>query len=237
MYIPAHFAAADATVHELLARHGAADLITLTADGLLATMLPFAYEPAAGEQGALYGHVARNNDQWRKPALGESLAIVRGPDAYVSPSWYAVKAEHGRVVPTWNYVTAHVYGTLVVHDDPAWVEDVVRRLTAKHEAARLEAPGQTPAWSVDDAPRAFIEGQLRAIVGLELQITRIEAKVKLSQNRPVADIAGVVAGLSARGDDRSAAAVEHANENRTKERHTMPTQGRGPGPPPGSFGP
>ena len=92
MYIPAHFAADDATVRELLARHGAADLITLTADGLLATMLPFAYEPAAGEQGALYGHVARTNDQWRKPALGESLAIVRGPDAYVSPSWYAAQA-------------------------------------------------------------------------------------------------------------------------------------------------
>src|SRR5216683_3133064 len=154
MYIPAHFAADDATVRELLARHGAADLITLTADGLLATMLPFAYEPAVGEQGALYGHVARNNDQWRKPALGESLAIVRGPDAYVSPSWYASKAEHGRVVPTWNYLTAHVYGRLVVHDDPAWVEDIVRRLTAKHEAARLTSPGQPPAWSVDDAPRA-----------------------------------------------------------------------------------
>ena len=218
MYIPAHFAADDAAVHDLLARHGAADLITLTADGLLATMLPFAYEPGESPgQGALYGHVARNNDQWRKPALGESLAIVRGPDAYVSPSWYAAKAEHGRVVPTWNYVTAHVYGRLVVHDDPDWVEDVVRRLTAKHEAARLTSPGQSPAWSVDDAPRAFIEGQLRAIVGLELRITRIEAKAKLSQNRPLADVAGVVAGLSARGDDRSAAAVASANENRASE--------------------
>jgi transcriptional regulator len=222
MYIPAHFAADDATIRELLARHGAADLVTLTADGLLATMLPFAYEPSAGEQGAqwgaqwgaLYGHVARNNDQWRKPALGESLAIVRGPDAYISPSWYAAKAEHGRVVPTWNYVTAHVYGRLVVHDDPVWVEDVVRRLTAKHEAARLTSPGQPPAWSVDDAPRAFIEGQLRAIVGLELQITRIEAKAKLSQNRPATDVPGIVAGLSARGDDRSATAVERANEGR-----------------------
>ncbi len=223
-------------MRELLARHGAADLITLTADGLLATMLPFAYEQGAYEQGAyeqgayeqgagqqgpgwgaLYGHVARNNDQWRRPALGESLAIVRGPDAYVSPSWYAAKAEHGRVVPTWNYVTAHVYGRLVVHDDPAWVSDVVRRLTAKHEAARLAGPGQSPEWTVDDAPRAFIDGQLRAIVGLELQITRIEAKAKLSQNRPVADIAGVVSGLFARGDDRTAAAVEHANENREEQ--------------------
>jgi transcriptional regulator len=214
MYIPAHFAVDAAAVDELLARHGAADLITLTEDGLLATMLPFVYEPTAGEHGTLYGHVARNNDQWRKPALGESLVIVRGPDAYVSPSWYAAKAEHGRVVPTWNYVTAHVYGRLVVHDDPAWVEDVVRRLTAKHEAARLASPGQRMPWSVDDAPRAFIEGQLRAIVGLELQITRIEAKAKLSQNRPVGDIAGVVSGLAARGDAGGAAAVEQANAER-----------------------
>src|ERR1700704_1348343 len=177
MYIPAHFAADDATVHELLTRHGAADLITLTADGLLATMLPFAYEPAAGQRGALLGHVARNNDQWRKPAQGESLAIVRGPDAYISPAWYATKAEHGRVVPTWNYVTAHVHGRLIVHDDAAWVESLVRRLTTEHEAGR-DAP-----WSMDDAPARYIEGQLRAIVGVELAISRIEAKYKLSQNR------------------------------------------------------
>jgi transcriptional regulator len=214
MYIPAHFAADDAAVEDLLFRHGAADLITLTDDGLLATMLPFAYEPSAGEHGTLLGHVARNNDQWRKPAHGESLAIIRGPDSYVSPSWYAAKAEHGRVVPTWNYLTAHVYGRLIVHDDPAWVEDVVRRLTAKHEAARLASPGQRMPWSPDDAPRKFIEGQLRAIVGLELQITRIEAKAKLSQNRPATDIPGIVDGLAARGDDPMATAVEHANAER-----------------------
>ena len=214
MYVPAHFAADEATLTELLAAPVAADLITVTADGLLATMLPLAYEPAAGTRGALYGHVARNNDQWRTPVLGESLAIVRGPDAYVSPSWYAAKAEHGRVVPTWNYITAHVYGTLVVHDDPAWVEDLVRRLTAKHEAARLASPSQQHPWSVDDAPRRFVEGQLRAIVGVELQITRIEAKAKLSQNRPAADIPGVVAGLAARGDHASAAAVARANARR-----------------------
>src|SRR5437660_8022934 len=172
MYIPAHFAADETAVRELLARHGAADLITLTADGLLATMLPFAYEPAVGDHGALLGHVARNNDQWRKPAQGESLAIVRGPDAYVSPSWYAAKAEHGRVVPTWNYVTAHVYGRLAVHDDPAWVEQNVRDLTERHEAGRPQS------WSVDDAPPQFIERQLRAIVGVELLINRIEASFK-----------------------------------------------------------
>ena len=222
MYIPTHFAVDGAAVHDLLARHGAADLITLTEDGLLATMLPFAYVPSAGEHGAqwgaqwgaLYGHVARNNDQWRKPAQGESLAIIRGPDSYVSPSWYAAKAEHGRVVPTWNYLTAHVYGQLIVHDNPVWVEDVVRRLTAKHEAARLASPGQRMPWSPDDAPRKFIEGQLRAIVGLELQITRIEAKAKLSQNRPATDIPGIVDGLAARGDDPMAIAVEHANADR-----------------------
>lgn len=213
MYIPAHFAADDALVSELLTRHGAADLITSTSQGLLATLLPFVYDPTAGEHGALLGHVARNNDQWKVPALGESLVIVRGADAYVSPVWYQSTAEHGRVVPTWNYITAHVYGQLIVHDDPAWVEALVRRLTAKHE------DGRDPWWSVDDAPPAFIAGQLRAIVGIELAITRIEAKAKLSQNRPVGDVAGVVAGLAARGEELSAAAVEHANEQRVQEVH------------------
>jgi transcriptional regulator len=216
MYVPAHFAVDEAATRELLARHGAADLVTLTDEGLVATMLPFAYVPPAGDgedggggHGTLHGHVARNNPQWKLPARGEALAIVRGPDAYISPAFYASKAEHGRVVPTWNYVTAHVYGELIVHDDAAWTESVVRRLTAKHEAARSRP------WSVDDAPRAFIEGQLRAIVGVELRITRIEAKAKLSQNRPVEDVAGVIAGLRERGDARSADLVERANAGRS----------------------
>jgi transcriptional regulator len=108
------------------------------------------------------------------------------------------------VVPTWNYVTAHVYGRLVVHDDPAWTEDLVRRLTAKHEAGRMRP------WSVDDAPPAYIQGQLRAIVGIELEITRVEAKAKQSQNRSAADIDGVIAGLRERGDAESADAVARA---------------------------
>jgi transcriptional regulator len=202
MYVPAHFAVDAATVSSLLAEHGAADLITPTAQGLIATLLPFVHEPSAGEHGALLGHVARNNPHWREPATGESLVIVRGPDAYVTPSWYATKAEHGRVVPTWNYLTAHVYGQLIVHDDPHWVEALVRRLTTKHEDG-FEAP-----WSVDDAPERFINGQLRAIVGLELQITRIEAKAKLSQNRSTADVQGVIEGLRERGDEVNALAVE-----------------------------
>lgn len=204
MYIPAHFAPDDATVAELLHQHGAADLVTVTPEGLVATMLPFIYVPEAGEHGALHGHVARNNPQWKLPVQAEALVIVRGPDAYITPNWYASKAEHGRVVPTWNYVTAHVYGRFVVHDDAAWTEDLVRRLTAKHEAR-----GARP-WSVDDAPPEFIAGQLRAIVGVELAITRIEAKAKLSQNRPAADVAGVISGLRDRGDTVSAEAVERA---------------------------
>ena len=204
MYVPAHFAVAEEDVSELLHRHGAADLVTVTADGLVATFLPFVFDPDFGDHGALLGHVARNNDQWRRPAIGESLVIVRGPDAYISPSWYATKAEHGRVVPTWNYVTAHVYGRLVVHDDPAWVESLVRRLTEKHESER-DRP-----WSVDDAPGRFVAGQLRAIVGVELIISRIEAKAKLSQNRSPADIDGVIEGLDTAGDAISAAAVRNA---------------------------
>ena len=205
MYVPAHFEPDEATVGELLRNHGAADLVTVTDEGLMATFLPFIYEQSAGPLGALHGHLARNNAQWKHESLGEALVIVRGPDAYISPGWYASKTEHGRVVPTWNYVTAHVYGRFVVHDDPVWTENLVRRLTAKHEAYRTD-----DAWSVDDAPRAFIEGQLRAIVGVELEITRIEAKAKLSQNRPEADVEGVIAGLRERGDFASADAVERA---------------------------
>ncbi|MBO0829490.1 MAG: FMN-binding negative transcriptional regulator [Streptosporangiales bacterium] len=205
MYVPAHFAADDEQVRTLLSRIRAADLVTSTPRGMVATYLPLLYEPDAGDHGALLGHVARNNDQWREPAAGESLVIVHGPDAYVTPSWYASKAEHGRVVPTWNYVTAHVYGRLVVHDDTSWLESLVRRLTEHHEAD-LPHP-----WSVDDSPPAFFAGQLRAIVGVELRITRIEAKAKLSQNRPRADVEGVVDGYARSGDAVMSEAVRAAN--------------------------
>lgn len=204
MYVPKHFAADESVVQDLLVGHGAGDLITSTADGLLATLLPFIYDPSVGEQGALLGHLARNNPQWKTPVLGEALAIITGPDAYISPSAYASKQENGRVVPTWNYVIAHVYGELVIHDDPAWLDGLVRRLTEKHEAQFAEQ------WSVDDAPEAYVSGQLRAIVGVELVISRIEAKAKLSQNRSGADIDGVVSSLEARGDQESAEAVRAA---------------------------
>lgn len=204
MYTPAHFAADPDAIRALLTRPAASNLVTMTAQGMLATLLPFVFDPSVGEYGVLQGHVARNNVQWSEPAIGESLVIVQGADAYISPSWYASKAEHGRVVPTWNYSAAHVYGSLVVHDDPVWLSRLVRRLTDIHEA------GSERPWTVDDAPGRFIAGQLRAIVGVELLITRIEAKTKLSQNRPDADVDGVVAGLAARGQVESAADVARA---------------------------
>ncbi|WP_026404548.1 FMN-binding negative transcriptional regulator [Actinomadura rifamycini] len=204
MYVPAHFSMDDTEVRSLLETCRTADLVTATPRGLLATFLPVLYDPSAGEHGALLAHVARNNDQWREPADGGAMAILHGPDGYVSPSWYASKAEHGRVVPTWNYVTAHVHGDLVVHDDPEWTGSLVRRLTDLHEAGRPDA------WSVDDAPAGFVAGQFRAVVGLELRITRVEAKAKLSQNRSAADRAGVAAGSAAAGDARMAEAVRRA---------------------------
>ncbi len=206
MYIPAHFTPDEALVGELLHHPGAADLVTLTPAGLVATLLPFIYVPEEGPHGSLHGHLARNNSQWQLESAGEALVIVRGPDAYITPGWYASKTEHGRVVPTWNYITAHVYGQFIVHDDPIWTENLVRRLTTKHEAYR-DHP-----WSVNDAPRPFIDGQLRAIVGIELLISRVEAKAKLSQNRPPADVEGVITGLRERGDSDSADAVEQARD-------------------------
>jgi transcriptional regulator len=211
MYVPAHFKPSDEDVAELLRNLMAADLVTATARGLLATMLPLVYDPpgsrsGTGPAGSLMGHVARSNDQWREPPLGESIVIVRGPDAYISPRWYATKGEHGRVVPTWNYVTAHLHGRLVVHDDPAWVEANVRRLTARHEGRLLDP------WSVDDAPRAYLEGQLRAIVGVEVLVDRIEAKFKLSQNRSAEDVDGAIAGLEALGDGAIAAAMQRERD-------------------------
>ncbi|MFJ6453174.1 FMN-binding negative transcriptional regulator [Paenarthrobacter sp. NPDC091669] len=204
MYTPAHFAPSPEAVESLLQHTGAANLVTMTGDGLLATLLPFVYEPSIGGHGALHAHMARNNAQWSSAATGEAIMIVQGNDAYISPSWYASKAEHGRVVPTWNYSTAHVYGELVIHDDADWLGRHVRRLSNQHEA------GMPKPWTVDEAPERFIAGQLKAIVGVELVITRVEAKTKLSQNRTPADVDGVIAGLRARGDSASAADVERA---------------------------
>jgi transcriptional regulator len=198
VYVPAHFAPDDEDVQLLLARHRAADLVTAGPDGLEATMLPLLHDR---DQGTLLGHFARNNDHWKRADGQQALVIVRGPDSYISPTWYPSKAEHGRVVPTWNYMTAHVHGRVTIHDDVDWLESLVRRLTDAHEA------GNPAPWSVDDAPEKFFRGQLRAIVGVEVRIERIDAKFKLSQNRPPADVDGVVTGLRSVGDAAGAEAV------------------------------
>ena len=195
MYIPAAFAEDDpGRIAAFLVEHPMAQLVTMTAEGLIATPLPMMYEPATTGLGSLVGHVARANPQWTKatPAL-DALAIFTGPNAYVSPNWYPSKAEHGKVVPTWNYETIHIRGVFIAHDETEWKRALVTRLTERHES-RFEAP-----WAIGDAPDDYIDSRLKAIVGIELQITSIQAKRKLSQNRPEADVAGTITGLTAAG--------------------------------------
>lgn len=202
MYLPKHTRADEAEAERLLANLRAGDLITATAEeGLFATYLPLLHEPGSGGHGRLLGHVARRNDHWRLSPVGESLVIVHGPDAYIAPAWYESRTTTGRVVPTWNYVTAHIYGELVVHDDPDWLEAVVRALTDHHEENRPEP------WSVDDAPRPYIDAQLRAIVGVELRISHMEVKAKLGQGGSAADTEGVIRGLRSEGEDAVADAM------------------------------
>jgi len=166
-----------------------ASLVTATADGMECTPLPLWLDPEEGPLGTLYGHVARANPHWRAEAVGETLAIFSGPDAYVSPGWYATKQETGKVVPTWNYLTVHARGPVEFFEDADRLLDVVTRLTDAHEAGRA-AP-----WAVSDAPETFIRAQLRGIVGLRLPIARLEGKRKMSQNRSATDREGVAAGL------------------------------------------
>lgn len=204
MYVPPAFRMEDlAALHATMREARLANLVTATAEGVAATPLPLFLAPEEGPFGTLYGHLARANPQWRQPARGEALALFMGPDAYVTPSWYASKREHGKVVPTWNYVAVHAHGPVEFFEDPARLLDVVTRLTALHEAPRAEP------WAVTDAPEAFIRAQLKGIVGLRLPIARIEGKRKMSQNRGEADRAGVAAGLAAsdRPSDRAAAAL------------------------------
>jgi transcriptional regulator len=207
MYVPAAFAEdRPEVVSAFLSEHPMAQLVTMTESGLVATPLPMLYEPAAEGLGSLVGHVARANNQWAEATCSvEALAIFTGDNAYVSPNWYPSKAEHGKVVPTWNYETVHIRGSFVVHDDSEWKRALVTRLTHRHES-RFSAP-----WAIDDAPPDYIESMLGAIVGIEVQITSIQAKRKLSQNRSENDIAGTIAGLTGVGGE--AASVAQAMQN------------------------
>jgi transcriptional regulator len=173
-------------------RVGSAQLVTTGPDGFpLASMLPVIWDPAGNR---LVMHMAKANQHWKaiEPDT-PALAVVTGPEAYVSPAWYATKAEHGKVVPTWNYSAVHFTGRLTVEHDPEWLREAVTWLTELHENRRASEGHE--AWSVHDPPEKYVDGQLRAIVGIELAIERVEAKAKLSQNRSDADRVGVVAGL------------------------------------------
>lgn len=178
-----------------------ANLITATADGPIVTPLPLFIAEDEGERGVIYGHLAKANSQWRVPPLGEGLAVFMGPDAYVTPAWYATKAETGKVVPTWNYVAVHAHGPVEFFEDPERLLGVVTRLTNLYEEPRA------PAWEVGEAPPDFIAAQLRGIIGIRMPLTRIEGKRKMSQNRNEADRAGVAEGLAAsrRASDREVA--------------------------------
>jgi transcriptional regulator len=204
MYVPPAFREdSREALQAVLAAARLVNFVTASEAGLQATPLPVYLDAAEGAQGVLYGHLARGNAQWQAPFRGEALVIAMGPDAYVTPSWYASKRETGKVVPTWNYVTVHAYGVPEFFDDAERLLAVVTRLTELHEGQRA-AP-----WAVSDAPADFIAAQLRGIVGLRLPITRLEGKRKMSQNRTAQDRAGVIEGLSASADptDRAVAGL------------------------------
>lgn len=194
MYVPSAFREEDRdALHAIMRGTGLAQLITATPDGLMATALPLLLAAEEGQFGTLYGHLARANRQWSAPVLGEAMVLFAGPDAYVSPGWYPSKAAHGRVVPTWNYVAVQAFGTVEFFGDEERLLGLVTRLTARHEEGRA-AP-----WAVSDAPKDYVRAQLRGIVGLRLEITRVEGARKLSQNKSAEDRAGVIEGLTERG--------------------------------------
>jgi len=212
MYQPAHHRFEVDDPAPLLAELCAvvpATLVTHGPEGFRASILPMLFDPDDGPHGTLRGHLARGNPQWREieaalaagaGGAGEGLAIFDGPDAYISPAWYPEKQLTGKVVPTWNYVTVQAHGMLTTIHDPEWLIPHVGRLVARHESGRPDP------WALSDAPEDYVRSQARAIVGLELRITRLEGKRKLSQNRSDADIQGAIDGLESGSPTESAVA-------------------------------
>jgi transcriptional regulator len=201
VYVPPLFEQDRVDVlHEAIRNTRLATLVTLTPDGLIASHVPMLLEPDPAPYGTLIGHLARPNGQARG-AVGEALAIFQGPEAYITPSWYETKRQTGKVVPTWNYVAIHAYGTVEFFDDKERLREVVTRLTE-----RFETPRAAP-WAVSDAPADFIDGMLRGIRGFAMPISRLEGKWKMSQNRPAEDRAGVIDGLREDGRDDVAALI------------------------------
>jgi len=209
MYLPAHFTEDRlGLLHQAIRDSGLATLVTVTPQGPMASHVPMLFDPDVGPHGTLLGHIAKGNRQWRDLVAGmPALAIFRGPDFYVTPSWYKTKQETGKVVPTWNYVTVHANGPITFFTERDRLHDLVSRLTARFEAARPKP------WAVTDAPADYIDGQIKAIVGFALTVERLEGKWKLSQNRLPEDRAGVVEGLRAEGRADMAALVTAAGED------------------------
>jgi len=203
VYVPKLFEEDRVDVLHAAIRHGGlATLVTLTGEGLIASHVPMLLDPTPEPYGTLIGHLARPNPQARGAAAGvQALAIFQGPDAYVTPSWYATKQQTGKVVPTWNYVAVHAYGPVEFFDDVERLRAVVTRLTEREEQPR------TAPWAVTDAPADFIDGMLKGIVGFALPIARLEGKWKMSQNRPAQDRTGVIDGLNGDGREDVAALI------------------------------
>jgi len=194
MHVPTAFREEDQdAINAMMQAASLCQFVTPTAGGPIATPLPMIIDSGEGEYGTLYGHLAKPNPQWKEPVIGDALAIFMGADAYVTPSWYASKQEHGRVVPTWNYEAVQAFGPAEFFEDTDRLLDVVTRLTDRHEKERADR------WRVSDAPPAFVQAQLRGIVGVRMPIMRLVAKRKMSQNRSTEDRAGVARGLSESG--------------------------------------
>ena len=209
MYVPQQFAEGRADVlHTLMRAHSFATLVVAGQGELTANHLPLLVDPTQGPNGTLRGHVARANPVWRQlDGTVASLAIFQGPHAYITPNWYPSKQADGKVVPTWNYAVVHAHGRARAIEDQAWLLDLVTRLTAEHEA------GQPSPWHVTDAPAAYVAQMLRAIVGVEMVIERMEGKWKVSQNRALADRQGVVAGLESQPTDQTLAMAQLVKEH------------------------
>ena len=200
MYLPKHFAETDISVmHELMRAFPLATVVTQGADGLEANHIPLHLDVTAGPNGTLRGHVARANpltvdattiEAKAGPRVNRKILVIfKGPDCYISPSGYATKAEHGKVVPTWNYAAVHAYGELRLIDDADWLLAQLHALTAEHEA------GLPHPWAVDDAPADYIGKMLGAVVGIEISIDRLVGKWKVSQNQPAVNQASLIAAL------------------------------------------
>ena len=200
MYIPRHFHQPDIEpMHTLMRTHPLATLVTLGPRGPDANHIPLHHSPLPAPNGTLCGHLPRANPAWKEHLRdSDVLCIFHGPNAYISPSWYATKQTNGEVVPTWNYTTVHAHGRLRVIEDADWLKVHLEQLTNTHEAS-LPKP-----WAVSDAPADYTERLMRGLVGIEIEVTRLEGKWKVSQNRPDADRAGIVAGLRGLGQRDSA---------------------------------